>query len=74
MFLQKDVETCITMRSRSSEMFYTIGPQMAVRLLVLIAGRSLPPPPRRFLLLISVKGSVAGSLKCIEKLINRIGD
>jgi hypothetical protein len=37
-------------------MFYTVGPQKAVRLSALLAGR--PLHPRKFLVLISVRGCV----------------
>jgi hypothetical protein len=43
-------------RRRGSHIFYTIVSQMAVRLSALRAGR--PLPPRRFLVLISVRGRV----------------
>jgi hypothetical protein len=43
-------------RRRGSHIFWTVGSQMAMKLSALCAGR--PLPPRRFMVLISVRGSV----------------
>jgi hypothetical protein len=50
------METHRAVRRRGSYIFYTIGPQMAVRLSALRPGR--PLPPGRSLVLISVRGCV----------------
>jgi hypothetical protein len=57
-------ESCQTSRLPN---FQTIGSQMAVKLLALRAGR--PLTPRRFLVLISARGSVdpRGRIRSIEK-------
>jgi hypothetical protein len=54
--LQQTIETHRVVGHRSSQIFYTIGSQMVVRLSALSAGR--PLPPRRFLLLIILRGLV----------------
>jgi hypothetical protein len=50
------VEAHRVVRHQGSHNFYIIGSQMAVRLSALSAGH--PLPPRRFLVLISVRGLV----------------
>jgi hypothetical protein len=69
----------MVVRRRGSHIFWTVGPQLAVRLSALHAGRSLTP--RRFLVLISVRGrvdphgrSAAGRIRSIEKSSYLIGN
>jgi hypothetical protein len=50
------METHRVVRRRGSNIFWTVGSQMAVMLLALRAGRTLPP--ERCLVLISVRGRV----------------
>jgi hypothetical protein len=56
LFLQQAVKAHKVVRRQGSHIFYTIGSQMAVKLSALRAGR--PLAPGRFLVLISIKGSV----------------
>jgi hypothetical protein len=60
LFLQQAVEAHRIVRRRGSQIFKTIGSQMAVRLSALFVGRPFPPPPLPgwCLVLISVRGWV----------------
>jgi hypothetical protein len=62
--LSQVVEAYRVVRRRGSQIFYTIGSQMAVRLSALRASRSLAP--ERFLILIYVRGWV--DLRAILRL------